>query len=73
MATDSSGHMLCHQALPAASHLALVDDAAIGVDHADLPMRVHLAYKGWREDAEALAAPQQAVQIVMIVMVQPAG
>lgn len=46
---------------------------AIGMNLVDLPMGVQLVSHVWSKDPEALAAFQQAIQVVMVVMMKPAG
>ena len=55
------------------THLALVHNPPVGVHGPDLAVGVHAVGHGGREQPEALAAAQQDVQVVMVVMVQPAG
>ena len=52
---------------------ALVHNTAIGVDLVDLSVRVQLAGHVWGKDAESLPALQYAVEVVMEVMMKPAG
>ncbi len=59
------------------SHLVyirtFVHYAAVGMNLVDLSVGVQLVSHVWRKDPETLAAFQQAVQVVMVVMMKPAG
>lgn len=52
--------------------LLLVANQAIGCNNLDIAMRVHGGRHGWGVQPKALAALEQHVQVVMVVVVQPA-
>lgn len=52
------------------THLALIHYAAVWVDLDHIPTGVHALCVGWAPQPEGLAALQQDVQVVMVVMVQ---
>ena len=58
---------------PMLPHLAMVQDAPIGVDALQAAMSVQLRRLVRTPQAEALAPTQQNVQVVVEVVVQPAG
>jgi len=54
-----------------AADLALIDNAAIGMDLDESAVRVHALGVGGAPQPEGLAALQEDIQVVMVVVMQP--